>query len=409
MLTLTEIVDYAAWFVMIYFSVFWLLVFRNNQKNFNRDPKTTRKPFVSFIVPAHNEEKNIGRTIESLLNLDYPKNLKEIIVIDDGSSDLTTAMVKKYPVKLLKNKKNMGKAYSMNRAIKIAKGEIIACMDADSFVEKSALNKMMGYFKNPDVAAVTAALYVYKPKNFWGKIQDAEYILNTFIRKILCFIDSVSVTPGPFSLYRKAIIKEIGYFDENNPTEDMEIALRIHNNGYKIENSKNAVVYTICPTKISSIYRQRIRWYRGFIKNSMKYKHMMFNPDYGNLGLFFLPLNMIAIFLVTLLLFNVLYSVFHDVITYIIKLFYISFDIYPLIAFDPFKLDIFSLTFGTALALSTLVMSSYIVYSGFKFINRKVSSNKTGYAFYILLFPLIMMTFWVISILKEIKKSKLNW
>ncbi|MFH0832532.1 MAG: glycosyltransferase [Candidatus Aenigmatarchaeota archaeon] len=410
MITLIELINYAAWFVAIYFSVFWLLIFTINGNRFKNDPKSSHKPFISFLVPAHNEEETVGKTVESLLNLNYPKRLMEIIVIDDGSSDSTRAIAKAYPVKLLANKKNRGKAYSLNRAIRIAKGEIIACMDSDSFVDRDALKDMIGYFKYPGVAAVTAALQVYKPRNFWEKIQDAEYILNIFLRKILCFMDSAPVTPGPFSLYKKSVIKEIGYFDTNNPTEDMEIALRMHNAGYKIESSKNANVYTVCPDKIKSIYRQRIRWYRGVIQNSVKYRHMFFNPQYGNLGVFFLPMNIIAVFVVAILLFNILYNVFSNLIASSIKLLYINFDIYPLISmFESFNVSIFSVTLTTLLSVSSLLLGVYMLYKSFTFIGRKVRSNKLGYFLYIFLFPVLMMVFWTVSIFKEIKKSKTNW
>ena len=265
-----NIVNYIAWYIFVFISVVWIIVMLQNRGKYSG--KGARKfPSVSVLIPAFNEEKTIGKTIKSVLALKYPKRLYEIIVINDGSTDGTERIVrrlqKRGKIKLISNKRNRGKAYSLNRGIRVSRGELIACLDADSVVRPDILEKTVGYFKDESIGVVTPALKVWRPRNFLEKIQYAEYLLNIFLRKALAFIDSIHVTPGVFSVYRKDVLKMAGGFEEGNLTEDMEIALKIHTLGYKIENNLDAVSYTVCPDRWRKLLKQRIRWYRGALQN----------------------------------------------------------------------------------------------------------------------------------------------
>ena len=139
--------------IMFFFGIFFTLIFIRLHNIYGKDlhkfPKPTRFPSISFLVPSYNEEKTLEQTVESLVKVNYPKDKKEIIIINDGSKDNTLtiarALEKKYPFVKVLNKSNSGKADSLNKAIKIAKGELIAVTDADSFPEKNAVLKMIGY------------------------------------------------------------------------------------------------------------------------------------------------------------------------------------------------------------------------------------------------------------------------
>ena len=204
-----------AYGVSLYFSIFLLLVYVDKKSIFTKEDNEKKEnkivqiksPLVSVLIPAYNEEKTIIKTLKSVYNLDYPQEKIEVIVIDDGSKDNTNEIVKKY----IKNKpnfklishKNKGKAASMNKAIKFAKGEFFACLDADSFVDPHTLKKMLTlYYKENDenVAIITPAMKVYKPKNILQKIQWLEYIIIILIARITSHLDSLYVAPGPFSV-----------------------------------------------------------------------------------------------------------------------------------------------------------------------------------------------------------------
>jgi len=255
-------------------------------------------PSVTVVIPAYNEEKGIGVTIRSVQNLDYPREKLRIIVVDDGSTDNTYNEAKKFCLKDKRvkvfTKENGGVASATNYGIKRADTDLIAPLDADSFVTRDALKNMIGYLNNPNVVVVTPALTVYNPRGFLQKLQYAEYTLSIYLRRVFGFMNSITVTPGPFSLYRKAFFDKYGGYDEDNITQDIEIALRIQKNGYKIENSMDGVVYTIAPNKFKALLKQRMRWYFGFITNVLKNKDL-FNPKYGYLALLILPSAFVAV------------------------------------------------------------------------------------------------------------------
>lgn len=264
-------------FFGIYFLLLLLLLYYKNKKSLYDYPKPKKFPSISFLVPAYNEQNSIETTIKSLVDLDYPKEKKEIIVINDGSTDKTQQiaerLAKKYPQVKVLNKKNSGKADSLNQAIKIAKGELIAVTDADSYPEKDSLIKMVGYFEQDEkVAAVTSRVLVKNPKNFIERYQAFDYVVIAWGRKVLDYIDSVYVTNGPLSVYKKSAVKEVGGFDTKNLTEDIEITWNLLSHGYKTKMSYSTKVYTTVPSKFKQWNKQRTRWNLGGIQTLWKYR-----------------------------------------------------------------------------------------------------------------------------------------
>ncbi|HDQ59703.1 MAG TPA: glycosyltransferase [Candidatus Woesearchaeota archaeon] len=285
-------------YFMLYCSILFLVIFSSKKKELRVDPKPTRYPLVSIIVPAWNEEKSIKKTIISCLALEYPK--KEIIIVNDGSTDRTEEIARRFEEEgMLKviSKENGGKASAMNAGIKIAKGEYVCCMDADSFFNPATLKTMVGYMEDPEVGAVTTSMKVHKPEGFVQMIQWMEYLFAIYLRKLMTYLNCLYVVPGPGGLYRRSLLKKLGGFDEHNITEDMEIAFRIQKAGYQIRNSLDAEVETIAPNTIKGLVKQRVRWYVGFYDNILKYKSMIFNPKYGALGMFMIPTSILWVFL----------------------------------------------------------------------------------------------------------------
>jgi cellulose synthase/poly-beta-1,6-N-acetylglucosamine synthase-like glycosyltransferase len=411
----TAIANYAAWYIFVFVAIMWLLVLLMNRDRFSHETgrKAGKLPMVSVLIPAHNEEESIEMTLKSVQALDYPKNLIEIIVIDDASTDNTRESIKRAGgATLLINKKNMGKARSLNRAIKIAKGEYIACIDADSTVDRGILKKMIGHFGDPEVACVTPALKVMKPRNFLEKIQAAEYLLNIFLRKSLDVIDSIHVTPGVFSVYRKSVLAEVGGFDENNLTEDMEIALRIHEAGYRITNSLDAISYTICPSTLGSLFKQRLRWYRGALQNTAKYKHMIFRRSYGNLGMFLLPFNFISIMAVITIFMLLFWNVIDTASKFVWQLSLIDWNLlafFKTLEFDPQSLLLNTITTPFVFMLLGLLLGGYLLVKSFRITGEKVGLNKLGYVTYLVIYPLMMMSFWFTALAFELLRIKRKW
>lgn len=280
-------------FVSMYFLfLFSLLFFRNRKEMFDDKKSVDFFPGISIVIPAYNEEKTIARTLKKIQELDYPKDKIEVIVVDDGSMDNTAEIVKKFKdVILVHNKNNSGcAAIPMNMGIDHAKNEFIAIMNADSYPEKDVFLYMVPYFKDDKIGAVTGTYLAENPKTVIQKLQNFEYRVIAWNRKLLQFLDAVYVTPGPLSLYRKSVLLEIGKFDEENLTEDIEIAWRILKHRYTIGMCLSAVTYVDTPESLKKWWRQRLRWNMGGMQTLNKYKKCMFSREYDMLGIFVIPL-----------------------------------------------------------------------------------------------------------------------
>lgn len=391
----------------LFTSIFFLLTLLEN-KNRISNPKPKHFPKVSIIVPAYNEEKTIAKTIRSLLNQNYPQDKFEVIVVDDGSKDDTYKVASSFTSHNLRvyRKENGGKASALNFALDKCTGEFVGALDADSFVTKNALRKIIGYFENPMIMAVTPSLKVYKSQSILQSIQKIEYLFGIFLRKIFSFLGSIHVTPGPFTIYRKKFFDMYGKYDENNLTEDIEIALRIQTHRFIIENSVDATVYTVAPKTFKPLLKQRLRWYVGFINNVINYKHL-FNPKYGNLGIFVLPAAFISAFLVIVTLFYSLYKFTNNTIQKISNWFAIDFDIWRLFKwdFDAFFINLNSIVI---LAFIALIIGIFIIVLA-KILSKEKSHIKLSYLFYLVFYWFLYGIWWFLAGVYKLVGKKIYW
>jgi len=252
-------------FIALYFMLLFILTFVQNRKEIFLVPKSKKKYLVSVLIPAWNEEKSIRETVENILKSDY-KNLVEIIIINDGSTDNTLKIAKqlerKYSKVRVLDKKNSGKADSLNKAIELTKGELIAVVDADSYPDKHALSSMVGFFDDKKVGSITTRILVKSRNNFIRRMQAVEYKVIAFTRKLLGFLDSIYVTPGPLALYRKSALIKINGFDKKNMTEDIEATWHLIHDGYKIKMSFVSKATTVAPDTLK-------KWFTP--KNKVEY------------------------------------------------------------------------------------------------------------------------------------------
>ena len=296
-----EVLTYPFIFFGLYFEIFMLVTFLSLPAKSRRDRvSSTTYPSVAIIVPCWNEETTVAGTVQSLLALEYPKDKLGIILVNDGSTDNTKEVMDRYlgdPQITVIHKDNGGKHTAINLGIARAQEfEFFGCLDADSFVAPDALKEMMSSFTHPKIAASTPAMSVFKPKNFLERIQNAEYIFGITVRHILSAVNGIYVTPGPFSVYRRAVVEELGGFKHAHQAEDMEMALRMQRAGYEIENAPRARVYTKVPHTISKLIKQRTRWTTGFLRNVLlDYRDLFNNPTNRVLGSVVLPLGFISI------------------------------------------------------------------------------------------------------------------
>ncbi len=391
--------EYAISFVMLYVTVFFVLLTFIHKNKIKKPRRNTRNelPFISILLPAYNEEKYIRKCVLSVLSADYPKNRLELIVIDDGSTYRTYEVVNAIKDKRIRifRKENSGKAASLNFGLKKTRGEIVATLDADSYIENDAIKKMIPYFEDEEVAAVTSAVKV-KDGTKGGvlrMIQKIEYIFVIFTRKILSYIDAVPVTPGPLSMFRAEIFKKIGPFDEKSILEDQEIALRIQSHHYKIESAIDAEVYTEVPENLPDLVKQRIRWHRGGIRNNIKYLNMI-SPNYGDFGIIIMPFTFIAIL--------ALVGVFIVTAAYY---FSSSFYYQQQLGFDALILSLGPIHFiGVVLFVINII---WIMWGLAAFKKDKV--NALEVFIYLITYSYLFTIYWVATFLKELAGQKITW
>ncbi len=297
-------------FIALYMFSFFVIINLRNRKEMFSYPISEKIYSVTILIPAHNEEDSIEDTIEHVINLNYPKNKLEVIVINDGSVDKTKEIIlkcmKKYPNLKLLDKTNSGKADSLNHGIKMAKGELVAVVDSDSFPTPDSLRKMTGFFNDESMSAVTSFVTVRNPNvNLLTKIQAIEYIILGWSRKLFDFINSVFVTNGPLSVYRKKYLDEVEGFDTRTVTEDIDITWNLLSHGYRTAMCLDANVTTVVPTKLKKYYHQRVRWGLGGLQVIAKFKKTFFSR--GVFGMFVLPFVSFSIFMSFFVLFFSLY------------------------------------------------------------------------------------------------------
>jgi cellulose synthase/poly-beta-1,6-N-acetylglucosamine synthase-like glycosyltransferase len=276
-----------------YFTFVFIVLHHRYKHRINEYIKVKNYPTISIIVPAYNEEKSIINTLNALVKLNYPINKKQVIVVNDGSTDGTDRLVRTF-ISTHKNfkyldKKNSGKADSLNQAIKLANGELIAVVDADSYPKSDSLIKMVGFFQDEKVAAVTSRVLVKNKDSWINKFDVMDYAIIAWSRKLLDFIDSVYVTNGPLSAYRKNVVLAVGGFDTKNLTEDIEITWNILSKGYHTRMSYDSIVYTTVPSNLSGWIKQRVRWNLGGLQTIHKYWRIMVEQPQNVLGSIIIP------------------------------------------------------------------------------------------------------------------------
>ena len=249
-------------------------------------------PLISLIVPAFNEEITIKKSIQSLIELDYPNY--EIIVIDDGSTDGTLSIAKEFQkskkVKVI-HQTNSGKPKALNNGIKNSTGEIIVTVDADTNLKKDALKKISARFvNNKQIGAVAGNVKVIPENSLMNIIQGTEYTVGiNLVRKAQSMLGCVMIVPGPIAALKREAVEKVGLFSNDTFAEDFDITMKILEQGYKVQYEDTAISYTDAPKNLEDFIKQRRRWYRGMLQVLDKHRNLYFSIKHGLFGMFGVP------------------------------------------------------------------------------------------------------------------------
>ncbi len=232
-------------------------------------------PTVSVVIAAYNEEKVIARTIQSLLDSDYPH--LEILVVDDGSRDDTSGVVARAfgdePRVRLFRKENGGKASALNRGLASATGEIFISLDADTLFAKDTVWQLTRHFANPRIGAVSGNVRVGNAHNIWTRWQSIEYITSqNFDRRGYDLLDCITVVPGAVGALRRSAVMAVGGYTSDTLAEDTDLTWKMRRAGWRIVNDNSAMAYTEAPETLHSLAKQRFRWAFGTLQCLWKHR-----------------------------------------------------------------------------------------------------------------------------------------
>lgn len=248
-------------------------------------------PFVTIMVPAHNEGIVIVKTVEALLNFNYPNHRYEVIVINDNSSDnsadLLATLGAEYPERNLtvintdQITGGKGKSNALNIGFSQAQGELIAIYDADNTPEPNALRYLVAELvANQEYGAVIGKFRTRnKETNLLTKFINIETLAFQWMAQAGRFqLFKLCTIPGTNFIVRRSIIEEIGGWDDKALAEDTEISFRIYMMGYKIKFQPKAVTWEQEPQTLAVWFRQRTRWVKGNIYVIVKNAKLLFDP-----------------------------------------------------------------------------------------------------------------------------------
>ncbi len=256
---------------------------------------------VTVLVPAFNEEKTLRASVESILASDYPD--LEVIVIDDGSTDGTSAAIEDLAtggrIRLLRQT-NTGKAGALNHGIQSASGEAVLFTDADSLFQPGTVRQMVRWFADPAVHAVCGN---DRPLTVRAPLQKAlavtTHIGTGFVRRALSVLGVLPIITGNLGAVRTATLRQVGGF-HRVWGEDLELTFRLQKARRRVVFDPDPVVLADCPGNLPALWRQRVRWARSYLKIVRLHRGLLWPPAAFPFSLY-LPINAFAQVVIPLL------------------------------------------------------------------------------------------------------------
>ena len=284
-----------------YFWVFFGMAFYSFKRGLRRlfIRKMRRKdppvflPHLTVIIACYNEELVIERTLQSLIDCNYP--WLKIIVVNDGSKDRTAEVVSsfaaKHPSVELFNVPNGGKARALRYGIAQAHSKWLVFCDADTIFDKNALhNFAYSTMSEKNLGAVAGKVIVGNDINFLTRAQVIEYgIAHMFFKSAQDSFNTVTVVPGAISLWNREALLSIGGFTPDTLAEDADATLRVIIKGKTVRYWSNVKAKTEAPLTIRMHYKQRTRWQLGNMQAIYKHRDALLNSRDGSLGIIGLP------------------------------------------------------------------------------------------------------------------------
>jgi cellulose synthase/poly-beta-1,6-N-acetylglucosamine synthase-like glycosyltransferase/peptidoglycan/xylan/chitin deacetylase (PgdA/CDA1 family) len=231
-------------------------------------------PPVSVVVPAYNEEAGIAATVTSLAGSDYPGPL-EVIVVDDGSTDATAAIVAglALPGVRLIRQANAGKPAALNRGVAAARYGVLVLVDGDTVFQPDTLARLAGRLRYPAVGAVSGNTKVANRGGLLGRWQHLEYVMGFNLdRRMYDMLAVMPTVPGAIGAFRRAALAAVGGLSGDTLAEDTDLTMAVCRAGWRVTYEETAIAWTEAPSSLRQLWQQRYRWCYGTLQSMWKHR-----------------------------------------------------------------------------------------------------------------------------------------
>jgi len=241
---------------------------------------TDHLPSVAVLVPAFNEEVGIERAVRSIAQSNYPD--LDIVVIDDGSTDTTPAIVEAAAIGgvRLVRQHNGGKAAALNTGVELTDSEIVVMVDGDTIFEADTVRRLVEPFDDARVGAVSGNTKVGNRRGLLGRWQHIEYVTGFNIdRRMYEVLQCTTTVPGAIGAFRREAIDQVGGLSGDTLAEDTDLTLAIGRTGRRVVYAEDALAWTEAPSTIDGLWRQRYRWSFGTMQAVWKHRGAVLSSD----------------------------------------------------------------------------------------------------------------------------------
>lgn len=216
-------------------------------------------PFVSVIIPVYNRPRDIAACLDSLLNLDYPKDKLEIIVVDDASTDETPDVMLPYSIEMIKNQNNRQAPYCRNLGADRARGDILAFLDSDCLADRTWLRELVPAFKDPEIAAVGGIVESYYDERPLDRYEQVRSSLKMGLwPRRSASNDPFFYVPSCNLLVRRDVFQKTGGFNESLVVgEDVDLCWRLREKGMQIDYLPSGRVFHKHRNRVTAFCRRR--------------------------------------------------------------------------------------------------------------------------------------------------------
>jgi len=253
---------------------------RRTARRLTAVPAESDLPAVTVVVPAYNEAIGIARTVRSLEDTDYPD--LEIVVVDDGSTDETAAVVEGLGLDRvhLVRQDNGGKAAALNTGLELTDAEIVVMVDGDTLFERDTLRRLVAPLRNPEVGAVSGNTKVGNRRGLLGRWQHIEYVVGFNLdRRMYDVLQCTPTVPGAIGAFRREVLTEVGNVPGDTLAGDTDLTIAIGRTGRRVVYAEDARAWTEAPSSLGALWRQRYRWSFGTMQAVWKHRRAFLSGD----------------------------------------------------------------------------------------------------------------------------------